>query len=134
MVSLCWCSILAGLIAYYRSSPLILLPLFALTGTVVTSYVRARGQSLGANCKEGLMQRAERLLLIGLSCLVSPVVVVFTERGETPTHYTVIAALGLLALLSNYTALFRIRAIYNELDEPAAKSDPLPVRLTAKAS
>jgi CDP-diacylglycerol--glycerol-3-phosphate 3-phosphatidyltransferase len=42
----------------------------AITGSLLVSYARARGESVGVLCKEGLMQRAERLVLIFLACLL----------------------------------------------------------------
>lgn len=41
----------------------------ALAGSLLVSYARARGESVGVLCKEGLMQRAERLVLTCLSAL-----------------------------------------------------------------
>jgi CDP-diacylglycerol--glycerol-3-phosphate 3-phosphatidyltransferase len=46
-----------------------LLAAAAITGSLLVSYTRARGESLGVLCKEGLMQRAERLVLTCLACL-----------------------------------------------------------------
>jgi CDP-diacylglycerol--glycerol-3-phosphate 3-phosphatidyltransferase len=42
----------------------------AITGSLLVSYARARGESVGVLCKEGLMQRAERLALIFLACML----------------------------------------------------------------
>ena len=36
----------------------------AITGSLLVSYARARGESQGVLCKEGLMQRAERIALL----------------------------------------------------------------------
>jgi CDP-diacylglycerol--glycerol-3-phosphate 3-phosphatidyltransferase len=47
-----------------------LLAAAAITGSLLVSYARARGESVGVLCKEGLMQRAERLVLIFLACLL----------------------------------------------------------------
>lgn len=44
----------------------------AITGSLLVSYARARGESVGVLCKEGLMQRAERLALSCLACLSDP--------------------------------------------------------------
>jgi CDP-diacylglycerol--glycerol-3-phosphate 3-phosphatidyltransferase len=44
----------------------------ALAGSLLVSYTRARGESLGVLCKGGLMQRAERLVLTCLVCLADP--------------------------------------------------------------
>ncbi len=45
-----------------------LLATAAITGSLLVSYTRARGESVGVLCKEGLMQRAERLVLTCLAC------------------------------------------------------------------
>jgi phosphatidylglycerophosphate synthase len=44
----------------------------AMIGSIMVSYVRARAESLGAECKVGMMQRPERVLTIGVSqsCMV----------------------------------------------------------------
>ena len=44
----------------------------AITGSLLVSYARARGESVGVLCKEGLMQRAERLVLTCLACFFDP--------------------------------------------------------------
>lgn len=41
-----------------------LLAAAAITGSLLVSYTRARGESQGVLCKEGLMQRAERIALL----------------------------------------------------------------------
>jgi CDP-diacylglycerol--glycerol-3-phosphate 3-phosphatidyltransferase len=60
-----------GFIVYLRrfpSGPLVAGA--AITGSLLVSYARARGESVGVLCKEGLMQRAERLVLTCLVCLL----------------------------------------------------------------
>jgi len=60
-----------GFVVYLRTfayGPL--LAAAAITGSLLVSYARARGESVGVLCKEGLMQRAERLVLIFLACLL----------------------------------------------------------------
>lgn len=54
-----------GLVFYLRDNawgPL--LASAAITGSLLVSYARARGESQGVLCKEGLMQRAERIVLL----------------------------------------------------------------------
>ncbi len=46
--------------------------LVALGGSLLVSYTRARGESLGVLCKGGTMQRAERILLLGVGSIVDP--------------------------------------------------------------
>src|SRR6201985_1640600 len=49
---------------YFLSS---LFAFLALIGSMMVSYTRARAEGLGIQCKEGLMQRPERIVIIGLS-------------------------------------------------------------------
>jgi CDP-diacylglycerol--glycerol-3-phosphate 3-phosphatidyltransferase len=61
---------LLGLVVYLRPLPFgSLVAAAALGGSLLVSYARARGESVGVLCKEGLMQRAERLVLTCLACL-----------------------------------------------------------------
>lgn len=46
----------------------------ALGGSLLVSYARAKGEALGVVCKGGIMQRAERLLLVGFGGLLDPAV------------------------------------------------------------
>ena len=67
---------------------------FALAGSLMVSYVRARAEGLGEQCKVGFMQRPERVIAIGVGALVGDV-------GLT-------AAIWAIAILSNFTALHRV--------------------------
>jgi CDP-diacylglycerol--glycerol-3-phosphate 3-phosphatidyltransferase len=67
---------------------------FALAGSLMVSYVRARAEGLGQECKVGFMQRPERVIALGVGGLV----------GE----YGLIVAAWLIAVLSNYTTLERV--------------------------
>ncbi len=67
---------------------------FALAGSLMVSYVRARAEGLGEECKVGFMQRPERVIAIGVGALVG-------EIGLT-------VAVWAIATLSNFTALHRV--------------------------
>ena len=67
---------------------------FALAGSIMVSYVRARVEGLGEACKVGFMQRPERIIAIGVGALVG-------EIG-------LIVAVWAIAILANYTALERV--------------------------
>jgi phosphatidylglycerophosphate synthase len=47
----------------------VLASMLAITGSLLVSYARARGEALGVQCKGGLMQRAERLVAIAIAGL-----------------------------------------------------------------
>ena len=52
---------------YFLSS---LFAFIAMIGSIMVSYIRARSEALGVECKVGLMQRPERILTIGISAIL----------------------------------------------------------------
>jgi len=44
--------------------------MLAMAGSLMISYTRARAEALGIDCKVGLMQRGERVVMIGLAALL----------------------------------------------------------------
>jgi CDP-diacylglycerol--glycerol-3-phosphate 3-phosphatidyltransferase len=64
-----------GLAVYFQESmPALVAVAAGLGGSLLVSYARARGESVGVVCKVGVMQRAERLLLIGFGGILDPMV------------------------------------------------------------
>jgi len=72
--------------------------LFALAGSLMVSYVRARAEGLGIECQGGLMQRTQRTLAVALGAL-------FGKTG-------LIVAIWLVAVLANYTVVERIYHVW----------------------
>lgn len=67
-------SAFVGLAVFYRESvTLTIVVALAIGGSLLVSYTRARGESLGVVCKAGIMQRAERILLVGLGGILDPI-------------------------------------------------------------
>ena len=93
-----------GLVAYFLSIDgplqrwLVLATLAALAGSFLVSYVRARAQSLGFTCKTGLFQRPERVVVTVVGLIFGGVVLY--------------AVVFLLAIVTNITALQRIREVW----------------------
>ena len=76
----------------------------AITGSLLVSYTRARGESVGVLCKEGLMQRAERLVLTFLVCLLdAPITAALGRSAGT----AVVWVLALIAVGTFVTAAQR---------------------------
>jgi CDP-diacylglycerol--glycerol-3-phosphate 3-phosphatidyltransferase len=103
-----------GLTVMFGDDPVALaLVAAALGGSLLVSYARARGESLGVVCKVGIMQRAERLLLVGFGGILDPAV---TEwRGWEPGMllYWII---GVMALGTVATAAYRTIWIAGRLE------------------
>jgi CDP-diacylglycerol--glycerol-3-phosphate 3-phosphatidyltransferase len=67
----------------------------AITGSLLVSYTRARGESVGVLCKEGLMQRAERLVLTFLVCLLDAPITAATGRQSGTAVLWVLAVIAI---------------------------------------
>ena len=79
----------------------------ALIGSITTSYVKARAESLGQTRTAGLVQRPERFILLAAGSLLNaPAVRQFPECEDCIFTGTIIV----LALLTNITALQRLAA------------------------
>jgi phosphatidylglycerophosphate synthase len=126
--------ILGGFAVYYAGSPTMLAALVALVMSFATSYARARGESLGVSGSEGLIQRADRLLILGLALALSPYLGHRMEGfAPHPSYAVAKAALWLLAVLSTFTAATRVAWIMKRLKAqapaaPTARPSALPVR------
>jgi CDP-diacylglycerol--glycerol-3-phosphate 3-phosphatidyltransferase len=102
--------VLAGLAWFYMTglpSPrpvAVLLILATLAGSLVTSYARARAEGLGTTCTVGLLQRPERIVLLGIGLLIG-------WRGLE-------WILGALAVLTLATAIQRVVHVARKLASP----------------
>lgn len=80
----------------------------ALMGSMMVSYVRARSEGLGVECKIGLMQRPERIVIISVSGIVSCIVSLCCGE-KLESIYILTIPLAIVAVLSNITAFSRIK-------------------------
>lgn len=107
--------VLGGLLVYVMTSGAeiqVYLIYAAIVGSLLVSYTRAKAESLGIACTEGMLTRAERVavLIIGL------VLNTWQPLAFLPNALTL--ALWILAVLSNVTAIQRVWAVWR-----ATKSD-----------
>lgn len=87
--------VFGGLLFYYLSiqnSLAVILVFLAAAGSILVSYVKARAEALGFNCKVGLLTRVERLIIM-IACLIFGIPMV---------------ALWIIAILANVTAIQRL--------------------------
>ncbi|MBT1711630.1 CDP-alcohol phosphatidyltransferase family protein [Fulvivirgaceae bacterium PWU5] len=110
---------------YFLSS---LFAFIALIGSMMVSYVRARAEGLGIDCKGGLMQRPERVVTIGVSALACGITAHYLggdyklfipgipfQVFETISVFTI--PLTVMAVLTNITAINRLRESKKELEK-----------------
>ena len=99
--------ILQGLMVYYARKQMleyVVLVGVVFMGAVLTSYARARAESLIPSCKVGFMERPERIVLLIIGGLAN--------RME--------AVLWILAILGNWTVINRIYYTWKELPKHKA--------------
>lgn len=75
----------------------------AMIGSVMVSYVRARAEGLQVECKVGLMQRPERVVVTAVAAILT---------GLTGNIWWLAGGMALIALLANITAFWRIAHCY----------------------
>jgi CDP-diacylglycerol--glycerol-3-phosphate 3-phosphatidyltransferase len=101
-------AVLMGGVAYYLTAhhhgQLVLLPFGILTASFLISYQRSKAESLGLSAKGGLMERAERMILLGVGLLTSAIFV---------------PVLWLMLALTIMTALGRFARVWRSAGRPA---------------
>jgi CDP-diacylglycerol--glycerol-3-phosphate 3-phosphatidyltransferase len=130
-----------GCVVYYADTPMMIVALAVLVLSFTVSYARTRGESFGVTGSEGLMQRADRLAVLGMALAFSPIVAHHTEGFVAHPLYAVTAgSLCLLALLNGVTACKRIVWTVRELRARAPELAPVgpaaaspPMRLERRA-
>ena len=94
-----------GFAVYFQDRPLgAFFAIAALAGSLLVSYAQARGETVGVSGSGGLMQRAERLVLTILGCLLDPPV---TRALGWPEGTILLWVLGLIAVGAMGTAIYR---------------------------
>lgn len=78
----------------------------AMVGSVMVSYVRARAEGLDIECKVGVMQRPERVVVTALGTIIA---------GFGGNLWWLAGAMILIAILANLTAFWRIAHCYQVL-------------------
>jgi CDP-diacylglycerol--glycerol-3-phosphate 3-phosphatidyltransferase len=98
--------VLVGLYWYYRDSWFGLLAVVALVFSLMVSYVRARAEGVGRECKVGLFERPVRVLVLLFGAFV-------LGRRWMPV------AIGVIALGSFLTVIRRIIYVLSQKANPA---------------
>ncbi len=89
----------------------------ALIGSIMVSYVRARAEGLGIECKVGFMQRPERVVLTGAGALCCGIFGPLLQNNELMQPILIfIIPLFIVALFSNITAFARLNHCRKQLN------------------
>ena len=108
--------LLGALIYFYGLESLlgIILAFSAWFGSILVSYVRARAEGLQVTCKVGLMQRPERIILLGAGTVLQGALLHKFPFLQS-TGMILLCTLGILTLTSHITAIHRLIFSYQEL-------------------
>lgn len=139
-------AVFAGYTWYLHDSPWMLAVIAAIGASTMVSYTRARAEGLGVELTGGMMQRAERIVLVSGGALLAAW---FAADADTVSSATVILGGTMLicAVTSTATAISRWVVAYRELArresvgvvpeveevEPAAVQ-PVPARIASLSS
>ena len=77
-----------------------------MVGSVMVSYVRARAEGLDIECKVGLMQRPERVVVTAVGAIFC---------GVCANLWVLVVPMIIIAVLANLTAFWRVAHCYREL-------------------
>ncbi|MGH9116404.1 MAG: CDP-alcohol phosphatidyltransferase family protein [Acidimicrobiales bacterium] len=114
-------ALLFGGVAWYLSTthtgPIVVLPLAVLGLSMLISYERAKAEALGFHARGGLMERAERLIALGVGVLFETLL---------------IPILWLMLVLTAFTAVQRFVVVWRQASEEVPER-PRPVRTRLQA-
>jgi CDP-diacylglycerol--glycerol-3-phosphate 3-phosphatidyltransferase len=102
-------AMLLGIMGYYLARPaifhswIIMLAGIAIVASFMVSYIRSRAEAANLDCQVGISTRPERVVVLGLGLLLSPV-----------SHYFMVGAMGVIALLSTVTVVQRLVHVWNQ--------------------
>lgn len=118
--------VFTGYIWYLHDSPWMLAAVGAIGASQMVSYTRARAEGLGIELKGGIMQRAERIVVVSGGTLIAA----WLGAGPTTASFTVPVLGGMMLILavgSTSTAITRWIAAYRELVRRAAATEAAAV-------
>ena len=104
-------ALLFGGVGWYlagKGGHLVMLPFALLGAAMLVSYQRAKADSLGFDARGGIMERAERFLVLGVGLLFSELLV---------------AILWIMLALTLVTAGHRFVKVWRQADRPVVRSD-----------
>lgn len=85
-----------------------LITFVALVGSIMVSYVRARAEGLGLECKVGFMQRPERVVVTTIGALATGVTGMCVDPEEFNAVIILIVCMSVIAVFANITAFARV--------------------------
>ncbi len=108
-------ALLFGGVAWYlqtnNGGRIALLPYAVFAAAALVSYIRAKADALGYDARGGLMERAERFILLGIGLLFSEML---------------IAVLWVMLVATAGTVVYRFVKVWRQADRPPTSNRPPP--------
>ena len=107
---------LGAMIYFFHLSNLlgVILVFASVIGSILVSYVRARAEGLQIECKVGLMQRPERIVLLALGVLAQGLIIKYLSWESNGV--ILVSVFAFLALTSHITAVHRLVFSFSQLN------------------
>ena len=107
---------LGAMIYFFHLSHLlgVILVFASVIGSILVSYVRARAEGLQIDCKVGLMQRPERIVLLAFGVLAQGLIIKYLSWESNGV--ILVSVFAFLALTSHITALHRLVFSFSQLN------------------
>ena len=119
---------------YFRESPAALVvTLLALAGSFMVSYGSAKAEALGVAVPPGVMRRAERAVCLCLATVAMTPWGWLVARAAVPAWAAaapLLAAVGVIAVLGNISAVRRLRLLGRGASGPALHPQVAPLAPT----
>lgn len=94
-------ALLVAILFYFENSWwLVLLVFLAMVSSLMVSYIRARAEGAGMECRRGIFTRAERIIVLALGLLLSGL------------NHALVIALAVIAAFSFFTAGQRLFSVW----------------------
>lgn len=108
---------------------------FAIGGSIMVSYIRARAETLGFKANVGLARRQERVIILGVGLVLNVLDPLFDKAfegifgpafGAESSHppLALAASVVLLAILTNLTAIQRLYYVHKQFKSEGSEAQP----------
>ncbi len=107
---------MVGLVLFYRFSIWqMMIPILAMIGSLLLSYVRAKSEAMGLDLPSGLMRRHERIAYVIIALVVGPELSRWLDSPLGAIHPATLLGLAVVAVVSNYAAFTLLLRARHEL-------------------
>lgn len=117
---------LIGVCYVYRNTWFFWVVMLAYLGSMLTSYTKAKGESMGVDYSGGMMQRPERLAYLGAGAILTPIITYalypiiseyFSWTYQTAQLWVYAVPLGFVTVMCNLASINRVVNIMKLLNK-----------------